>query len=82
VSYSCRLTYRSKAERSTSDRDSAYRSWAHGVQIYGNAGGREHWPNALGVDWMTAKEMTECVPPAYTEHIGRQLLDHIRSVAA
>jgi DNA (cytosine-5)-methyltransferase 1 len=44
------------------------------VQVYGNAGGREHWPAALGVDWMTAKEMTECVPPAYAEHIGRQLL--------
>lgn len=47
------------------------------VQIYGNAGGREHWPAALGVDWMTAKEMTECVPPSYTEHLGRQLVDHL-----
>ena len=52
------------------------------VQIYGNAGGREHWPAALGVDWMTAKEMTECIPPAYSEHIGRQLLAHIRAEAA
>lgn len=46
------------------------------VQIYGNAGGREHWPAALGVDWMTAKEMTECIPPSYSEHVGRQLLTH------
>lgn len=45
------------------------------VQIYGNAGGREHWPAALGVDWMTADEMTECVPPAYTESLGRQILE-------
>ena len=52
------------------------------VQIYGNAGGREHWPEALGVDWMTAKGMTECVPPAYTEHIGAQLLAHIESERA
>jgi DNA (cytosine-5)-methyltransferase 1 len=52
------------------------------VQIYGNAGGREHWPAALGVDWMTAKEMTECVPPSYTEHIGRQLFEHVMEVAA
>lgn len=44
------------------------------VQVYGNAGGREHWPAALGVDWMTAKEMTECVPPSYTHHLGVQLL--------
>lgn len=52
------------------------------VQVYGNAGGREHWPAALGVDWMTAKEMTECVPPAYTEHIGAQLLAHLQERAA
>ena len=51
------------------------------VQIYGNAGGREHWPAALGVDWMTAKEMTECVPPSYTEHIGSQLLAAIGVLA-
>jgi DNA (cytosine-5)-methyltransferase 1 len=52
------------------------------VQIYGNAGGREHWPAALGVDWMTAKEMTECVPPSYTEHIGRQMIEQLERVAA
>lgn len=49
------------------------------VQIYGNAGGREHWPAALGIDWMTAKEMTECVPPSYTEHLGRQLMAAIEA---
>lgn len=52
------------------------------VQVYGNAGGREHWPAALGVDWMTPKEMTECVPPSYTEHIGVQLLAHIEAERA
>jgi DNA (cytosine-5)-methyltransferase 1 len=52
------------------------------VQVYGNAGGREHWPDALGVDWMTAKEMTECVPPTYTEHIGAQILAHIEAERA
>lgn len=51
------------------------------VQVYGNAGGREHWPAALGVDWMTAKEMVECIPPAYTEHLGKQLMEHIRQPA-
>lgn len=29
----------------------------------------------LGVDWMTERGMHQCIPPAYTEHIGRQLLD-------
>lgn len=44
------------------------------VQIYGNGGGRDEWPAALGVDWMSARGMCEAVPPAYTEFLGRQLL--------
>lgn len=51
------------------------------VQVYGNAGGREHWPAALGVDWMDAHGMVECVPPSYTAHIGAQLLDAVSAAA-
>jgi len=29
---------------------------------------------AMGIDWMTGKELNEALPPAYTEWIGRQLL--------
>lgn len=29
---------------------------------------------AMGIDWMPLKNLTEAIPPAYTEHIGRQLL--------
>jgi DNA (cytosine-5)-methyltransferase 1 len=29
---------------------------------------------AMGVDWMTDAELTQAIPPAYTEHIGRQVL--------
>lgn len=32
---------------------------------------------AMGIDWMTLEELSEAIPPAYTEYIGAQLLDAI-----
>ena len=29
---------------------------------------------AIGIDWMVGSELTEAIPPAYTEWIGRQLM--------
>jgi DNA (cytosine-5)-methyltransferase 1 len=51
------------------------------VQVYGKSGGREHWPAAMGIDWMTPAELIEAIPPAYTQHIGQQLLSALRTAA-
>lgn len=52
------------------------------VQVYGNGGGKEFWPAAMGINWMTWPELAESIPPAYTEFIGRQLLAHVGEAAA
>ena len=36
---------------------------------------------AMGIDWMTWEELREAIPPAYTEFIGRQLMEHLRVVS-
>lgn len=64
------------------------RGWRHGVRhdgdyvaAYGNGGGKATVPemqHALGIDWTDVREeLTEAIPPAYTEHIGRALMSHL-----
>ena len=37
---------------------------------------------AMGIDWMAWDDLTEAIPPAYTEWIGRQLLERVGRAAA
>ena len=34
-------------------------------------------PEAMGIDWMNGNELSEAIPPAYTELIGQQLIDRL-----
>jgi DNA (cytosine-5)-methyltransferase 1 len=36
----------------------------------------------MGIDWMTWRELTQAIPPAYSEFIGRAALNHIHSRAS
>lgn len=44
-----------------------------GVADFGVAAGRE----AMGIDWMTIAELCESIPPAYSEFIGRQIMEQV-----
>lgn len=33
----------------------------------------EYWSMAMGIDWMNRKELSQAIPPAFTEHIGLQI---------
>lgn len=51
------------------------------VGCYGHGRGKgdtvEAWSKAMGITWMTRKELAQAIPPAYTEFIGRQLMRHL-----
>lgn len=61
------------------DRKAGRRSGIMGV--YGNGGDKraDLWPEAMGIDWMTRHELTQAIPPAFTEWVGTALLAHIES---
>lgn len=43
--------------------------------------GTERGREAMGIDWMTRDELSEAIPPAYTELLGGQLLRALEAVA-
>lgn len=64
------------------------RGYRHGVwydgpyvAAYGAGGGKATVPEmqeAMGIHWTSVREeLTEAIPPVYTEYIGRALLDHL-----
>lgn len=45
------------------------------VTVAGNGRSRKSkWEKAMGINWMTKKELAESIPPAYTEWIGSEAL--------
>lgn len=55
------------------------------VGVYGTPGGSssrrgtvfakvDRWREAMEIDWMVSRELAQAIPPAYTEHIGRQII--------
>jgi DNA (cytosine-5)-methyltransferase 1 len=52
------------------------------IGVYGRGQGLgpgevDLWRKAMGIDWMVRDELSQAIPPAYTEYIGAQILDHL-----
>jgi DNA (cytosine-5)-methyltransferase 1 len=73
-----------RCDHAWQDADPIYEVWNHGsmkrtgvAYVFGHGGAKAvaHWSAAMGIDWMTKAELAEAIPPAFTEHLGRQLLE-------
>lgn len=62
------------------------------IGVYGSSGGSSGRDNlgltcftvearrqAMGIDWMSGSELSQAIPPAYTEFIGKLLLDTLNA---
>lgn len=48
------------------------------VTVTGNCSGADYARSAMGIDWMVRDDLSQAIPPAYTELIGNQLLQLMR----
>lgn len=66
----------------------AHRHRGHAISIAGHGTpswmraktghiGVAEWRQVMGIDWTTREELTEAIPPAYTEHVGALLLERL-----
>jgi DNA (cytosine-5)-methyltransferase 1 len=53
--------------------------FGHGGHIYH---GVDDWKDAMQIDWMNRDELAQAIPPAYTELIGHQLMQHLNYAPA
>jgi DNA (cytosine-5)-methyltransferase 1 len=58
--------------------------WVPGerISVAGNCGPIDECKKAMGIDWMTRKELCQAIPPAYTKFVGTQLLSRIKEAIA
>lgn len=49
------------------------------MQVTGHFSGAAEGRRRMDVPWMTRDELAQAIPPAYTEYLGRLLLDAIRA---
>jgi len=56
------------------------------VSVHGSTGnigpgGADLWRQAMGIPWMVRDELSQAIPPAYTQFLAMRLMTHLRGTA-
>lgn len=70
--------YRHRRPTSTKNRIAALAD-GHNLSITGNVGVHAG-PPCMGIDWMNGNELSQAIPPAYTQFIGEFLIEQLAGV--
>lgn len=51
------------------------------ISVAGNCAPIAMAREQMGIDWMTRAELVESIPPAFSEYLGRQVIEHVQRLA-
>lgn len=52
------------------------------IHVCGHFNGAQYARKSMGIDWMTRDELSQSIPPAYTQYVGEALLSALESPMA